>query len=132
MASYGIYLAACGFAYHGPQRRMWFAPRLLSTHYPKAAASFKCAFTSAEGWGSYAQVFDAHKADFTLAVKWGKLRLRTLDLPLPEGLIAGTPKVRLNGKSLQTRQTQTGTHLTITVVDEAEVGAGQELSVTVA
>jgi uncharacterized protein (DUF608 family) len=132
MASYGVYLAACGFACHGPQRRMGFAPRLLASQGTKGADSFKCAFTSPEGWGSYAQVFDARTAHFKIAVKWGKLRLRTLDLPLPEGLSAGTLQVRANGNSLKTRHAQTGTHLTITFLDEAEVAAGRELSVTVA
>ncbi len=28
MASYGVFLAACGFEYHGPQARIGFAPRI--------------------------------------------------------------------------------------------------------
>ena len=44
MASYGVYLAACGYEYHGPKRHLGFAPRL-------APENFRAAFTAAEGWG---------------------------------------------------------------------------------
>ena len=44
MASYGVYLAACGFEYHGPKGHIGFAPRI-------SPENFRCAFTSAEGWG---------------------------------------------------------------------------------
>jgi len=46
MASYGVFLAACGFSYHGPQERLGFAPRLTP-------AEFKVAFTTAEGPPSF-------------------------------------------------------------------------------
>jgi non-lysosomal glucosylceramidase len=42
MASYGTYLAACGYEYDGPKKHLGFAPRLTPEN-------FKAAFTSAEG-----------------------------------------------------------------------------------
>ena len=48
MASYGVFLAACGFEYHGPKGHLGFAPRL-------GPDDFRAAFTSAEGWGTIAQ-----------------------------------------------------------------------------
>ena len=51
MASYGVYLAACGFEYHGPKGHLGFAPRL-------GPDDFRGAFTSAEGWGTIAQKRD--------------------------------------------------------------------------
>ena len=38
MASYGVYLAACGYEYHGPQGHLGFAPRLTPE-------DFRAAFT---------------------------------------------------------------------------------------
>ena len=48
MASYGVYLAACGFEYHGPQGHIGIAPRL-------SPDNFRSAFTAAEGWGTIGQ-----------------------------------------------------------------------------
>jgi len=49
MASYGVFLAACGFEYHGPNGHLAFCPRVKNPTIPD---TFKCAFTSAAGWGS--------------------------------------------------------------------------------
>ncbi len=48
MASYGVFLAACGYEYHGPRGHLGFAPRL-------SPGNFRAAFTSAEGWGQIGQ-----------------------------------------------------------------------------
>jgi len=78
MASYGVYLAACGLEYDGPKGRLAFAPKLT----PEC---FKCAFTTAEGWGSYSQGTGADGFHCRLEVKWGRLELASLGLRLPAG-----------------------------------------------
>ena len=35
MASYGVFLAACGYEYHGPKRHLAFAPRLSPRELPR-------------------------------------------------------------------------------------------------
>ena len=73
MASYGAYQAACGFEYHGPKGHIGFAPRLRPEN-------FKCAFTAAGAWGSFSQQGDDTKMEAELAVKWGRLELKSVAL----------------------------------------------------
>jgi len=73
MASYGVFLAACGFEYNGPHSHIGFAPRLS----PK---NFKAPFTTAEGWGSFSQKISGKSHTVNLEVKWGRLRLRSISL----------------------------------------------------
>ena len=77
MASYGVFLAACGFEYDGPRGHMGFAPRIHPEH-------FKAAFTAAEGWGSYSQEILGGAMTAELAVKWGSLTLRSFSLATSE------------------------------------------------
>ena len=48
MASYGTFIAACGFEHHGPKGHIVFAPRLTPEN-------FRAPFTTADGWGTYSQ-----------------------------------------------------------------------------
>lgn len=73
MASHGVYLAACGFAYHGPNAEIEFAPRLTPE-------KFKAAFTAAQGWGSFCQDASPTSHDASITVAHGTLRLRELRL----------------------------------------------------
>lgn len=91
MASYGVYLAACGFGYHGPEGRISFAPRMPGTE-------FKCAFTTAAGWGSYAQ--SAQSREARLELKYGELKLTTFEFSPPATGRETAFRVTLNGRSL--------------------------------
>ena len=73
MASYGVYLAACGFENHAPKQHIGFVPKLTPEN-------FKCAFTSAEGWGSFAQKVEGGKLTAEISVRWGSLNLKTVAL----------------------------------------------------
>src|SRR5205807_4378139 len=90
MASYGVFLAACGYQHHGPQGHLGFAPRL-------SPEDFRAAFTAAEGWGQFAQKVENGKLRAEVAPRWGRLRLRTLALTLPPGMEAGRVRVTLGG-----------------------------------
>ncbi|HEU5069414.1 MAG TPA: GH116 family glycosyl-hydrolase [Verrucomicrobiae bacterium] len=76
MASYGVYLAACGYEHHRPQAQLAFAPRL-------APEDFKAAFTTATGWGSFAQQRGPHALHGQLRLEWGRLTLRRFGLTAP-------------------------------------------------
>jgi non-lysosomal glucosylceramidase len=73
MASYGTFLAACGFEYSGPEGRLGFSPAWNKEY-------FKAAFTTSEGWGTYEQNLHESGATITIALKYGCLHPRSLKL----------------------------------------------------
>jgi uncharacterized protein (DUF608 family) len=73
MASYGTFITACGFEYHGPNGHMAFDPKLNPE-------KFKAPFTSAAAWGSYEQERDAKKLLASLLVQYGELSLNSFSL----------------------------------------------------
>ncbi len=76
MAVYGVFVAACGFEHHGPKAHIGFDPKITPS-------SFKAAFTSAEGWGTYGQKIIGFQMEASLRIKHGTLRLKTLSLGVP-------------------------------------------------
>jgi hypothetical protein len=76
MASYGVFLAACGFEYHGPRGHIGFQPRL-------SPDDFQAAFTAAEGWGTFRQQAAGGTRTAQLTVRWGSVRVRTVALSAP-------------------------------------------------
>jgi hypothetical protein len=73
MASYGVYVAVCGFEYHGPKGYIAFAPRLTPQE-------FKAAFTAAQGWGTFTQSVRERVLTAVIHLKYGTLALRTIAL----------------------------------------------------
>jgi uncharacterized protein (DUF608 family) len=120
MASYGVYLAACGFEYDGPNRHIGFAPKLTPEN-------FKCAFTSAEGWGSFSQTTDSGKPTAEIAVRWGTLKLKTISLESP---VTKSVEVSLAGKPVAADCKLDGKRLVLTLEQSVEISAGQSLEIT--
>jgi hypothetical protein len=124
MASYGVYLAACGFEYHGPKGHIGFAPRLS----PEA---FKAAFTSAEGWGCFTQTrTPAGGLTASLDVKHGRLRVKTLALATPHA--PSSVRVAVAGQVVGATQEFAGGRLTVTLDADAHVSEGQRIEVSAA
>ncbi|MGC4036176.1 MAG: GH116 family glycosyl-hydrolase [Chitinophagaceae bacterium] len=73
MASYGTYISACGFDYHGPKKYIHFAPKVN-------AANFASAFTTAESWGSFSQKKTNNKWTYLLDISHGRLALKTISI----------------------------------------------------
>lgn len=129
MASYGVFLAACGYEHHGPKGHLGFAPRVTSG--PGAEAAFKCPFTSAEGWGTYQQKAVGDTFQCEVSVKYGRLRLRTLALAAPGNVRAGAVHVLVNGRGVTARHTRTGARVVLTLEQETVLAAGQKIEVGV-
>ncbi len=122
MASYGVFLAACGYEYHGPKGHLAFAPRLTPEN-------FKAAFTGAEGWGSFAQQVKDGRLNAEISLRWGRLRLRTLALTLPPDTPTQSVQVTLNGRAMPSAFTREGDRLTITLPADVVVKTGQKLMI---
>jgi non-lysosomal glucosylceramidase len=93
MASWGVLTSLTGFEYHGPRGHIGFAPRITPE-------SFKAPFTAAEGWGSYSQKISENSVSATIALKWGRLRMRSLCLQLPDDAQLTATLVKLNESTL--------------------------------
>ena len=126
MASYGVFLAACGYEYHGPKGHLGFAPRITPE-------DFRAAFTAAEGWGSFSQRREGPDRQVeTIGLKWGRLRLRTLRFAIPETLTPAGVAVTLQGKQVGARFTITPGHAMITFDEPQTIEADQQLIVLIA
>jgi uncharacterized protein (DUF608 family) len=124
MASYGVFLAACGFEYHGPRGHIGFAPRLTPE-------SFRAPFTTAEGWGTFAVHAERGMRSAELLIKWGKLRLRSLSLPAMGALSAETVKMMVNGKAVPAKTSVENGKLRVDFAKEQTFGPGQKLEVRI-
>lgn len=121
MASYGVFLAACGFEYHGPKGYLGFAPRL-------AGDRFRAPFTGAAGWGTFEQQVAGGKLTATVDLKWGTLALKTLALA---GNAAGKVSVRLNGQAIDAKLVAEGQRVEVRLATEAKLQAGARLEVAI-
>lgn len=117
MMSYGVYLATCGYEYHGPRGHLGFAPKVTPT-------DFRAAFTAAEGWGLYKQQRRHGQQTCAIEVRYGRLRLRTLAFEVDRRVRS----VTVNGKRVRFRVT--GARVLVTLPTETTVPAGTTLSVT--
>lgn len=124
MASYGAFLAACGYSYHGPKGRIGFAPRV-------SPDDFKAAFTAAEGWGAFTQTRKDGALSATLTPKHGSLRLRTLALALPANTRASGVTTSVDGTNVPAVVHQEGAAVTITFDNELRVETNSSLAVWV-
>jgi len=122
MASYGVYLAACGFQYHGPKGHIGFAPRLTPN-------DFKAAFTSAEGWGTFRQRLNPQIAEYHVEVRWGRLSLRTIALEAPS--VRNNVHITLAGHAEKASLVRDGNRVLIALNRKVDIIAGQSLSITI-
>ncbi len=125
MASYGVYLAACGFEYHGPKAHIGFAPKL-------SPENFQCAFTSAEGWGSFSQKAENRKWKTEINLCWGSLRLKTMALALADDGKISTVRASLDQKPIRAELKILGNRALITFAEEIHLSPQKCLGVTLA
>jgi len=97
MASYGVFLAACGFEYDGPAGHLGFAPRLTPD-------DFSAPFTAAQGWGTYRQTRSQRGAgmrhDAVIELRYGQLKLQQIALATYDTARLEDLGVRLDGQDI--------------------------------
>ncbi|TAM94861.1 MAG: hypothetical protein EPN39_16400 [Chitinophagaceae bacterium] len=123
MASYGTFITACGFEYHGPKGYISFAPKI----HPE---NFSAPFTVAEGWGTYAQRKDKDGFSAQLAIKYGSLNLKKMRIELEQNHHGISARVALNDKNISCSFTQEGSDGIILLNDIIVIPEGQTLSIS--
>ena len=120
MASYGVFLAACGFDYDGPRGHLGFAPRL-------GADDFRGPFTAAAGWGQLSQRRGDDALRAGVEVRRGELRLATISLSLPVGRQAKAASI----DGAEVRWRQDGARVLLTLPTARTLHAGEAITIVV-
>ena len=124
MASYGVFIAACGFEYHGPKGHIGFAPRLTPEN-------FKAPFTAAEGWGSFEQRAQGKELNASIEIKYGKLRVKSIALVPVKGTQPASATVSVNGRPLDCKLALKDGKAIISLAADAVIQAGESLEAVV-
>ncbi|HPZ83926.1 MAG TPA: GH116 family glycosyl hydrolase, partial [Thermogutta sp.] len=126
VASYGVFLALCGFEYHGPKGHIGFAPRMN-------ADDFAAAFTAAEGWGTFTQKRQGNTQENTLQVLWGRLRVNSIALEAPgENRVKAVVRIKSGTGEKEvgvSRMEQTGRRVVIYLAVPLQLETGQTVTV---
>lgn len=121
MASYGVFLAACGFEYHGPRGFISFAPRLNPE-------DFRAPFTTAQGWGTFQQQRTEESLHAHLDLRWGTLRMREFALSptRPPTQVV----VSCNNRELTATIRQENGRAIVVLAEDIHLAVGDQLTVT--
>lgn len=123
MASYGTFINAGGFQYHGPKGFIRFSPAWN-------AEDFKTPFTTANGWGSYSQKKTGAKQLHSISLKYGELQLKELAFHKIGGGTVKSVAVMLGSQNIPVQFTQNGGELTITSLKKMNVKTNERLNIT--
>ena len=124
MASYGVFLALCGWEYHGPKGHVGLAPRMTPE-------DFRAAFTSAQGWGTLSQKRQGNTQTNRLEVKWGSLTLRSLALELPAAVDPRQISVRAADREIPAKSVRQEKRIALNLGHPITLQQGQTLEVRI-
>ena len=124
MASWGVYTALAGYEYHGPKGHLGFAPRITPE-------SFRTAFTTAEGWGTFAQKRDSRTQREQIELRWGRLSLKSLAFAVPDNFRSVKVSVTAAGKPVKNDYTLKDGRLVINLKKKLVLSENQTLEITI-
>ena len=122
MASYGTFLSTCGFEYHGPKQYIRFAPQM-------GASNFRAPFTSAEGWGTFAQQKASNQLVADLQVKYGRITLKNISLDPSH--VPSKVQVKLGEKVISSSLKKIDQHWHVVLKEPVVIIAGQSLQIKI-
>jgi non-lysosomal glucosylceramidase len=122
MASYGTYLAACGYRYDGPEAKLGFGPKLNPE-------DFHAAFTAAEGWGRFGQKVKNGEHMSAIEILYGRLQLKELSLDEVSGVSATKVGVELADKAVNASLNVEADRYVITFDSGITINRGQRLKI---
>lgn len=120
MASYGTFVTACGFEYHGPKGYIRFAPKW-------SADNFKAPFVTAKGWGSYLQKKEANNQVHRLDLKYGSLQLQKISLEKMDNQKAKSVSLMIDSKKIPLRFQQEGTSVSVEPIEHLQLQTNQSI-----
>ncbi len=124
MASYGTFITACGFEYHGPKGYIRFAPAFNT-------ADFKAPFTAAEGWGTYAQRIGGGTQRHSFDMKYGQLALQKISIQKNDASPLAKVSVFLGSQKLPATFKQDDKDIVIELNNKIIIQTNQVLEVVV-
>jgi non-lysosomal glucosylceramidase len=122
MASFGTFITACGFEYHGPKGFMRFSPKINPE-------KFKSPFTAASSWGTYKQEKNATQLKASVEIKYGSLTLKSFSVDASHK--AKLLSVMLNGKKIPASIQQQGENCTISFPNSVIIKENQTLTILI-
>ena len=81
------------FPFPSPEEDTWTVQKVLPQSIGKA-------FTSAQGWGTFAQKRDGKGQTEIIDLKWGRLALKTLAFDIPEDKTVSNVAVRIGDREV--------------------------------
>lgn len=120
MASYGAFIAASGFQYHGPKGWIGFDPKIQPE-------SFRSAFITAEGWGTYSQAVTSSSQSCHFALKYGTVKLNAFKWKHYDS--HSNCRVLLNGEEVDVKIKTDGTDVTIEFGETILLSRGDQMQI---
>jgi non-lysosomal glucosylceramidase len=124
MASYGTFITACGFEYHGPKGFIRFAPKWDKEN-------FKAPFTTALGWGTYSQKKTSSTQVHVFELKHGSLQLQKISLEKMDLKEIKSISVIMDGQKIPADFTLDGATILITLLKPVSIQTNKSLIISI-
>ena len=124
MASYGTFITACGFEYHGPKGYIRLAPKWDKEN-------FKAPFVTAKGWGSYSQKIQNSKQVHRFEVKYGSLQLQKISLQTTAEQPAKKVMAVIGTQKIQLKHQQDKNDILLEFIKPLTIQTNQTLIITI-